>query len=138
MSNKDKKNSTSFKLGHKEAEKWTKEDSISAFEELIEYADVNKSLSIQSAIIKSKIIPFRTFYYLLEKFPILHSYKKELENVVITTVNDMAILGEGNPTACIWRMKQLGERDEVVNNHQNNGKSFEFNIKDLYNVKETQ
>lgn len=111
-----KKNKTSFKLGDKAAEKWTFEESENVFKEILTEARKNtcKWYSIQEVVLENNsLIPHRTFYYLLEKYPILQSYKKEINDLIIARVNKGALLGDLVPAPAIWRMKQLGETDRT-------------------------
>lgn len=111
-----KKNKTSFKLGDKAAEKWTFEESENVFKEILTEARKNtcKWYSMQEVVLENNsLIPHRTFYYLLEKYPILQSYKKEINDLIIARVNKGALLGDLVPAPAIWRMKQLGETDRT-------------------------
>ena len=105
---------TRFKIGNKDSEKWTEEEANSVFKEILERAVDNEYYSIQETILESRdLIPYSTFFYLINKFPDLDNYKKELNAIVISRVNKGAITNELNSTACIWRMKQLGETDRT-------------------------
>lgn len=99
-----------FELGNKIAEKYTEEKAIEVFETVYNEAQKKDCLSMQEAIINSKIRS-STFYYLIEKFPVLESIKKDCEFLVLARINKGALIGDYNPTAGIWRMKQLGEKD---------------------------
>jgi len=119
-----KKNKTSFKLGDKAAEKWTEEESIKVFEAILMEARKESCdwYSMQEVVLKNHtLVPHRTFYYLLEKFPILQSYKKEINDIIISRVSKGALLGDFVPAPAIWRMKMLGEREttEVINTNIN-------------------
>jgi hypothetical protein len=50
--------------------------------------------------------------YWANKTPIFGIYKKEIKEVLISFVDNKALNGDFNPTASIWRMKQLGEIDK--------------------------
>ena len=101
-----------FEIGNKAAEKWSEEEAVKAFEEMLDFAMSNiKVLSVQQAYIDYGMHP-ATYYYLTEKFPVLESIKKGINDIIIARVNEGAITNEMNPTASIWRMKQLGEKDE--------------------------
>lgn len=94
--------------------KYTLAESINIFKKIIKYTIENKCLSIQEAIIDSNIIPYSSYYYIMDKYKQdLECFKKELESVIIAVVNRGAILGTYNATASIWRQKQLGEVDRT-------------------------
>lgn len=120
MANKDKKNITSFEKNNKAAEKWDVAECKLSFERIVDLAIETKVwLSMQSIVLYNGIIPYSTFYYLLEKFPVLDSYKRQLNDIIIERINNGALLGDFVPAPSIWRMKQLGEKDkqEIDNNH---------------------
>lgn len=98
-------------IGNKLAEKYTLEEVLPVFEEVIEDAKRGKYLSIQEAVMHC---PYsrQGFYYLCDKFDVLDNLKKELNDIIIAIVNRKGLEGEYNPTSSIWRMKQLGERDK--------------------------
>lgn len=50
--------------------------------------------------------------YWVNKIPIFENLKKDIQNIIISRVNKGALKGDYQPTASIWRMKQLGELDE--------------------------
>jgi len=90
---------------------YTLEKELPIFKELVDRAKGGEFLSIQEAVMNS---PYERgiFYYLCDRFEDLDNIKKELNDIIIAIVNRKAIKGEYNATASIWRMKQLGERDE--------------------------
>ena len=110
----DMKNETSFDIGNKAAEKWTFEDAKEAINK-VRQAALDGARSIQGAILDAGLYS-SGFDYLLEKYPDLGSYKKDIQNIIIHTINTKGLEGEFNPAMSIWRMKQLGEKDksEVV------------------------
>lgn len=112
MSHKDKKNKTSVKEGEKLAEKYSIELATELMEDLMEEVERTLPLSLQAAVLKSKVMTYSTFYYLLDKFPKLVKYKKRIFANVIYVINEGALKGELNATAGIWRMKQSGETDK--------------------------
>ena len=99
-------------IGNKLAEKYTLDDVLPVFEEIIEEAKKGKYLSIQEAVM---LCPYsrQGFYYLCDKFAVLDTLKKELNDIIIAVVNRRGLEGEYNATSAIWRMKQLGERDKT-------------------------
>lgn len=112
MPNKDKKNKTSIKKGEKLAEVWTEEKAIELFEGIRYNAEVDDNvLCLQDAYLKCTVYG-STFHYLIEKFPFLEKYKKDIQDIVVARVNKKALEQEYNATASIWRMKQLGEKDK--------------------------
>lgn len=114
---------TRFKKGNKAAEKWTEEEALKAFGDMLAFSAINESVvSVQQAYIDFGM-PSPTYYYLINKFPVLENIKKGINDIIISRVNKGAINNEMNPTACIWRMKQLGEKDkqevEAINTNIN-------------------
>ena len=115
---------TRFKTNNKAAEKWTFEEAENAFEAILKKArdEGCKWLCIQEAVLDNKdMMPHRTFYYLLEKFPVLRDYKKELNDIILSKVNRGTMEGEYPSAPGIWRMKMLGEREttETINTTTN-------------------
>lgn len=110
MANADKRNEYTFKIGDKAAEKWTLEDATKSMEKVLTSAKAG-ARSIQEAILDAGLYS-SGFYYLLEKFPILESYKKDVNDIIVNTINKGGLDGDYNPAMSIWRMKQLGEKDK--------------------------
>lgn len=124
MSNKDKKNITSFDFGNKAAEKYTKQEAEKIIIDIINNSiDNNDILCLQDAYLKSNIL-HSTFYYLLGKFPELNKYKKDIQNIIISRINNKALKSEFNPASSIWRMKQLGEKDKTETDITTKGESI--------------
>ena len=112
MANKDKKNKTSFDVGNKAAEKWTLIEAENKFIEIRANAEINTEvLCLQDAYLKIGMYG-STFHYLIEKFPVLEIYKKDITDIVVSRINKNALQNKFNATASIWRMKQLGETDK--------------------------
>jgi len=44
--------------------------------------------------------------------PIFATLKTDIQNIIVSRINRGALKGDFNPTASIWREKQLGERDQ--------------------------
>jgi hypothetical protein len=110
MSHKDKKNETSFDIGNKAAEKWTLEDAKAKIIEVRDAAAKGAN-SLQQAVHQSNI--YRTGYnYLLKKFPELEGIKEDTIDLIVDGINTKGLESVYNPTMCIWRMKQLGEKDK--------------------------
>jgi len=113
-----------FEIGNKAAEKWTEEDAIKAFEEAYNKTHEDKNiLCVQDAFFAIEMRP-TTAHYLINKFPVLEDVKKDINDKVISRINNGALKGDYNPTAGIWRMKQLGERDTQYQDHTTKGESL--------------
>lgn len=124
MANKDKKNKTSFDVGNKAAEKWTFAEAENKFIEIRTNAEINTEvLCLQDAYLKMEMYG-STFHYLIEKFPVLEIYKKDIADIVVSRINKNALQNEFNATASIWRMKQLGEKDKTETDITTNGKEI--------------
>ena len=96
--------------GNQYTRKYTEEIAIDLFEQALEYAKTNKNcLCIQDARLYIKL-PNVSFYDLLKQFKVLKSIKKEIDDVIISRINNGALNNNYNTTASIWRMKQLGEK----------------------------
>lgn len=97
---------------NKYAEKYTLEDAEKIFNEILKLSIESEDvLCIQEAVIKSGI-PRSTFYALCKKHKVLDNIKKEINDAIISKINRQALTSKYNPTASIWRMKQLGEKDK--------------------------
>lgn len=150
------KNKTSFKQGNKAAEKWTLEEATKTFNEMLKILQETNDPSIheitnvktgaKSIFInpdglylsihqfindmdKQGIMPHATFYYLLDKFPVLGAIKKTMQSIVLSTINILGMTGNASPTMVIWRSKQLGEKD--ISRQELTGKDGEdldFNV----------
>lgn len=96
--------------GNKYNEIYTLEKEKPIFEDLVNRAKNGEFLSIQEAVMHS---PYERgiFYYLCDRFKDLDNIKRELNDIIIAIINRKALESEYNPTASIWRMKQLGEVD---------------------------
>lgn len=106
---------------HKEnkyAQKYTLEHAMDLFINGLEYAEIdNNCLSLHDAI-KQTTIPYSTYDYLAEKHEVLGRIKKDTMIEVLRRINSKALKGEYQPTASIWRMKQLGEKDQSFVNQK--------------------
>lgn len=107
-----------FQKGNKLAQEWNLENALPRFEDALEYAETNdKCLCLQDAIYYSGI-PYSTFDYLAESQDVLGIIKNNIKSAIIRRINKNA-LDKNLPApsaASIWRMKQLGERDEQTIN----------------------
>jgi hypothetical protein len=100
-----------FEKGNRAAEKWTLSEATDAFEWMMNNAmDDSDVLCVQDAYLA---YPMRgsVFHYLIDKFPVLEKFKRDIQDVIISRINRNALRNEFNPTASIWRQKQLGEKD---------------------------
>ena len=101
-----------FEEGNKAAEKWTYEEAHAILTKALETTVLDNSvLCVQDAFFAVKLRP-TTAHYLIKKFPDLEDIKRDINDRVISRVNKGALEGDYNSTAGIWRMKQLGERDQ--------------------------
>lgn len=101
-----------FQIGNKEAEKWSEEDAIGIFDQIRQSAKKVDINSVQAAILDVGLYS-SGFYYLLEKFPVLESIKKDIHDIIVSGVNQRALDGTFPAAPSIWRMKQCGEKDVV-------------------------
>jgi hypothetical protein len=100
-----------FEVGNKAAEKWTEEEVHKLFNDMRAKArEDNAILSFQDAILSVDLYSSST-NYLIDKFPVFESIKKDIADIIIARINKNALKGDFNPAASIWRMKQLGEKD---------------------------
>jgi hypothetical protein len=98
--------------GNKYMQEWTLENALPRFEDALKYAIENDDcLCLQDAIAQTGI-PYATFYYLAGNHKVLNSLKQNIHNEVIRRINKNALKNKFAAAPAIWRMKQLGERDE--------------------------
>lgn len=100
--------------GNKYAQEWTLENALPRFEDALKYAEENEEcLCLQDAIFQSGI-PSRTFYQLSKDQIVLQTIKEDIAEAIIRRVNRDALnkFTASPASPAIWRMKQLGERDE--------------------------
>jgi hypothetical protein len=126
-----------FEIGNKYAQEWTLENATPRFDDAIEYAETNdECLCLQDAIHYSAI-PYTTFYYLSDNHDVLNAKKKQIMEAVIRRINRLAIKDIAPASAAIWRMKQLGERDEQHINQTGTMKQ-EITVTDSQTAKEIE
>lgn len=94
------------------AQKYSLDEALPLFLEMLEYSLSDECLCVQDAFLHIKM-PSSTFHYLIDKYKVLEDIKKDINANVISKVNKGALKGDFQPTASIWRMKQLGERDKT-------------------------
>lgn len=101
-----------FEIGNRYAQEWTLENALPRFEDALKYATENEDcLCMQDAVIQTGI-PSVTFYYLVNNHPVLKSIKQDIAEQIIARVNRGAIKDIFGSSPAIWRMKQLGEKDQ--------------------------
>lgn len=103
-----------FEKGNKYAQEWTLENSLPRFEDALIFAETDETcLSLQDAKFKTGI-PSRTFDYLVDNHDVLRLIKQDIMDHIVARVNRMALdkIAPCPASPAIWRMKQLGERDE--------------------------
>ena len=111
-------------LGNQYTRIYTLEEATELFIKALEYAETNpKCLSVQAAEMFVKI-PHSTFNNLTKQFNVLNDIKEDINRAVIVRVNNGTLDGTYNPTAGIWRMKQLGEKDIVGHDLSTSGISI--------------
>lgn len=120
--------------GNTNAQKYTEEEAVELFNKMFEYAKTDKCYCIQDAFLEIGV-PCTTFYHLINKYPSVKSIKRDIDSVIISKINKGALFNEMNPTASIWRMKQLGE-EEKKNVIQINS-SIELTEEEIKKAKET-
>lgn len=60
--------------------------------------------------------------YWVKKIPVFENLKKDIQDIIISRVNNNALRNKFNATASIWRMKQLGEKDkQEIDNKSSDG-----------------
>lgn len=132
MSNKDKKNATSFQLGDKAAEKWTYDEVEKIMHQMRENAKNNNDVLCLQDAIASVDLYTSSLNYLLDKFPNFENIKKDIQDLIIRRINKNALEGDYTPAASIWRMKQLGERDTQYQETKNEHHVSTKNIDELW------
>ena len=101
-----------FEKGNKYAQEWTLENALPRFEDALAFAENDKDcLCLQDAKYVSGI-PSSTFDYLVDNHDVLCLIKKDIMDHIISRVNKLAMRNLAPASPAIWRMKQLGERDE--------------------------
>jgi hypothetical protein len=102
-----------FENGNKLAQEWTLENALPRFEDALKRSENDECLCMQDAIRESGI-PRSTFYQLAKDQPVLDSIKEKINDNIIIRINKLALdrISPAPASPAIWRMKQLGERDE--------------------------
>jgi hypothetical protein len=101
---------------------WSDEAALEVFEDVVKAAESDDDvLCLQDAIRKS-IMPYSTYYQQSKDHPHLERLKKDAQAAIIRRVNRGGLTGDLVSTPAIFRMKQLGERDESDVNQRISGK----------------
>ena len=100
-----------FDIGNKAAEKWNEENVKELIENMRDNAKDDKEILCLQDAIHSVDLYSSGLNYLIKKFPVFESIKKDIEDLILARINKGALLGDFNPASGIWRMKQLGEKD---------------------------
>ena len=113
---KKKKEEYQFQEGNKEAEKWSDERMIEILEDCYQevYNNPNRLLSIADVLVYVRAtykMSSSSFFAKVKANKVLESIKSDINILLLSRINKGSIEGDYNATACIWRMKQLGERD---------------------------
>lgn len=127
----------SAEKNNKYAQQWTIENAKPYFEDALEYAETNEDcLCLQDAIYNSGI-PYSTFYYLADNHDDLEKIKNDIQQAIIRRVNKNALSKKESSSAAasIWRMKQLGEKDQQYIEQTNKGISTEVIVSDKKTAK---
>lgn len=96
MANKDKKNATSFALGHKAAEKWTFEETRVFFEKALEIAKRDETYHWADILVE--LDSYGGFLsYILSKYPIFEPINEKIKWIFTAKINKGALKNEYNP-----------------------------------------
>lgn len=99
-------------IGNKYTQEWTLENALPRFEDALIFAENDdECLCLQDAIFQTGI-PGRTFYYLCANQEVLQTIKNDIMDQIVRRVNRLALKDLAPAAPAIWRMKQLGEKDE--------------------------
>lgn len=108
---------------------WTLENAMPRFIDSLEFAEQSEDcLCLQDAIHQTGI-PYTTYYQLSRNHKDLHAIKQDTMNEIIRRINKGGLLNKMNPASAIWRMKQLGEKDESTVNQSINPISHNIEVK---------
>jgi len=97
--------------GNRYAEKHSLEEWEDIFDKVYKRACKGEYTSLQQAWIKNDVRP-STATWLVKKYKVLASIKKDIGEAIIAVINDRGLEGDYNATCVIWRSKQLGEVDK--------------------------
>ena len=86
------------------------------FKEMYENSLNDKDiLCFQDACLSIGWRPTKVDYW-VNKMPIFEDIKKDIQDVIVSRINGKGLKGDYNATMCIWRSKQLGEKDTQYQN----------------------
>tara|TARA_R110000765_G_scaffold379421_1_gene470419 strand:- start:252 stop:629 length:378 start_codon:yes stop_codon:yes gene_type:complete len=111
-------------IGNKHNEKYTLESELPIFQDLLERAQNGDFYCIQEVVMKSPYSK-QIFYYICDRFIDLDSIKEDINDCIISVINRKALDNQANSTASIWRMKQLGEKDQQYQDHTSKGEKMQ-------------
>ena len=94
--------------GNKYNQKWTEKELYDRFIIGLEYAENNDDCLCLAEAIKATGIPYSTYDWHAERNEELGHIKKDTMIEVSIRINKGALKGDYQPTASIWRVKQLG------------------------------
>lgn len=101
-----------FQHGNQAAATWTEEAAVNMLLSMCEFAMHDDDvLCFTDACIKVGYRPSHVGY-LVNRFPVLEDLKKDVQNYIASRINKGALTGRYVATPAIWRMKQLGEKDQ--------------------------
>ena len=103
-----------FQHGNQAAATWTEEAeaAVNLLSSMCEFAMHDDDvLCFTDACVKAGYSPSHV-NYLVDRFPVLVDIKKDVQNYIASRINKGALTGGYVATPAIWRMKQLGEKDQ--------------------------
>lgn len=113
-----------FDFGNKAAEKWTEEEVLAIFQKMADNAENDETiLSLQDAI-HSVDLYRSSVDYLVQKYPVFGTLKRDIQDIITRRINAKALEGKFVSAPAIWRMKQLGEKDESHIDHTTDGEKI--------------
>ena len=123
-------NQTSFKEGNKVAQKSPKVV-LRKFNEMLENAqNDNDILCFQDACYSIGWRDSKVDYW-VNKSAVFEKLKKDIQSAIIRRINKGALTGGYNPTASIWREKQLGETDSQNIDHTSKGEKITIDLSSM-------
>ena len=113
-----------FEIGNKAAKKEPKVVYRKFMEMYKNACDNNTILSYEDACYSIGWRDSKCNYW-SDKLPVFATLKSDIQAAIRRRINKGALNGDFNPTASIWRQKQLGERDEKYLDHTSKGDKLE-------------
>lgn len=98
---------------------------LGKFKEMIELAKTDSSILCWQDACHAIGWRCSKVEYWVNKNPVFEKLKEDVKSHIVSRVNSKALKGDFSSTPSIWRMKQLGEKEEQTIDHRNNGQSFE-------------